>query len=236
MIRAVVEETFRRTMTHAAMVIGALLVVAFGIFNSQIPYHLAWLIVLGTGCQLIGPEFSSGTLQLIVARPVNRSSYLLSRVAGAFAAIMTVDLIALGSLAVGKWAGNNPDSWGSIGEAAGKYALGGLLALSLLALFGSFTRSYGNIAIYLVMQTALLATLAWLSMMRLPTGHSGPFASFLQRNPVVIKMFKVLEGNLFPDTTSITPQYVLLILGNSAIAIFLGCFFFRRREVPYGAD
>jgi ABC-type transport system involved in multi-copper enzyme maturation permease subunit len=237
MIRTVVEETFRRTMTHAAMVIGALLVVAFGVFNSpQIPYAIAWLIVLGAGSQLIGPEFSSGTLQLIVAKPVNRSGYLLSRVAGAFAAIMTVDLITAVSLAVGKSAGNNPASWNALAQAAGKYALGGLLALSLLALFGSFTRSYGNIAIYIVLETVFSATIAWLSMMRLPREHSSPLASFLQRNPEVIKAVKALDQNLFPGTLSITLEYVLLIIANSAIALLLGCLFFRRREVPYGAD
>ena len=118
------------------MLLGALVVVAFGVFNApQIPYALAWLIVLGTGSQLIGPEFSSGTLQLIVARPVNRSYYLLSRVAGAFAAILTIDLLAAAALAVGKYAGNNPDSWKGLAEAAGRYAFSGLLALSVLALF-----------------------------------------------------------------------------------------------------
>jgi ABC-type transport system involved in multi-copper enzyme maturation permease subunit len=237
MIRAVIEQTYRRTMTHGAMILGALVVVAFGVFNApQIPYGLAWLIVLGTGSQLIGPEFSSGTLQLIVARPVNRSHYLLSRVGGAFAAILTVDAIAATSLAVGKYAGNNPDSWSALGQAAGKYALGGLLALSLLALFGSFTRSYGNIAIYIVLETAFAATIAWLAMMRMPRERSSTLASFLQRRPEVVKAVKWLSGNLFPDATAVTRDYVLLILANSAVALFLGCLFFRRREIPYGAD
>ena len=237
MIRAVVEETFRRTMTHGAMILGALVIVAFGVFNSpQIPYALAWLVVLGTGSQLIGPEFSSGTLQLVVAKPVNRSYYLLSRVAGAFAAVVTVDLIAALSLTVGKYAGNNPDSWKALGHAAGRYALGGLLALSLLAFFGSFTRSYANIAIYLVLETALSATIAWLSMMRLPRAHSSAVASFLQRNPQVIKAVKTLTENLFPDATAVTLESALAVIGNSAIALLLGCLLFRRREVPYGAD
>jgi ABC-type multidrug transport system ATPase subunit/ABC-type transport system involved in multi-copper enzyme maturation permease subunit len=234
---AVVEETYRRAMSNALLILGTLVVVAFGVFNApQIPYGIAWLIVLGTGSQLIGPEFSSGTLQLIVAKPVNRSSYLLSRVAGAFAVIVTVDLITAASLAVGKFAGNNPDSWKGLGEAAAKYALDGLMALALLALFGSFTRSYANIAAYLVLETTFSVLLAWLSMMRLPRDHSSALASFLQRNPEVIKAVKGLDGNLFPDATTVTPQLALLVLSNSAIALFLGCLLFRRREIPYGAD
>jgi ABC-type transport system involved in multi-copper enzyme maturation permease subunit len=237
MIRAVIVQTYRRTMTHGAMVLGALVVVAFGVFNPpQIPYALAWLIVLGTGSQLIGPEFSSGILQLIVARPVNRSAYLISRVAGAFAAVLTVDAIAAVSLGVGKYAGNNPDSWSALGEAAGRYALGGLLALSLLAFFGAFTRSYGNVAIYIVLETAFSATIAWMTMMRLPREHSSSLASFLQHHPEVIKAVKWTSENFFPDATAVTRDFVLLVLSNSALALILGCLFFRRREVPYGAD
>ena len=40
---------------------------------SQAPFEMIGLFTLIAGCQLIGPEFSKGTLQLILSKPIRRS-------------------------------------------------------------------------------------------------------------------------------------------------------------------
>src|SRR5207253_5152250 len=88
MNRVVVAETLRRHVTSPGYVIFVVLtaIVAAGSAmspsDSQSWQGMTTLLVLIIGAQLIGPEFSSGTLQLVIAKPVNRSAYLLSRVAG----------------------------------------------------------------------------------------------------------------------------------------------------------
>ena len=51
-------------------------------FHTALTAEIPGSTVLITGCGPIGPEFSSGTLQLILVKPINRATYLLSRVAG----------------------------------------------------------------------------------------------------------------------------------------------------------
>src|SRR5260370_20856944 len=45
-------------------------------------------------CQLIGPEFSRGTLQLILVKPLNPSAYLISRVGGVIVVLWVAILLS----------------------------------------------------------------------------------------------------------------------------------------------
>ncbi|HEX8153033.1 MAG TPA: hypothetical protein VF698_07915, partial [Thermoanaerobaculia bacterium] len=84
----VILETLRRHVTSGAFLLVLLMLAAIAVAGSQttspawIWPSFASLLTLILGAQLIGPEFSSGTLQLILAKPIGRSTYLLSRVAG----------------------------------------------------------------------------------------------------------------------------------------------------------
>ncbi|HKR64485.1 MAG TPA: hypothetical protein VJZ00_12205, partial [Thermoanaerobaculia bacterium] len=89
----VVSETVRRHITNAGYLsyLAFLAIVALGVsrFNrpaSMWPSLVAVLAIIA-GSAPIGPEFSSGTLQLILVKPVKRWVYLLSRVAGVVLAV-----------------------------------------------------------------------------------------------------------------------------------------------------
>jgi ABC-type transport system involved in multi-copper enzyme maturation permease subunit len=248
---AVIGEVIRRQWTSIAFVSFVVLTALMGVAASQIddPAHIwpAWLGLLSLiiGCQIIGPEFSSGTLQLILAKPVNRATYLLSRVAGvvltlwmAAALPMIIELIgrALSSrdsaqLAMVAWSGFN-------------VALDAVLVCSLLALFGSFTRSYFNIAVYMGLKIGLTITItgamaiAGMSQATTSTGLMVSLGRFLFAHPAIIRGMKHVNENLFPTAPHgvFDRNWTLMVLSNAAVALLLACVLFRRREVPYGAD
>ena len=86
-------ETLRRHLQNVAyvaiLIMLSALALLFGWFGGPSGFWMGFASLAGIilGCQLIGPEFSSGTLQLVLAKPVNRSAYLLSRYAGVLVAI-----------------------------------------------------------------------------------------------------------------------------------------------------
>src|SRR5438270_8701389 len=114
---------------------------------SQAPYEMISLFTLIAGCQLIGPEFSKGTLQLILSKPVGRSTYLVSRVLGVVLAIWVAVIVIFASDTIGRLIAGTPITWRAALAMLLVSALHVLLVCCLLAFFGSFTRSYGNIGI-----------------------------------------------------------------------------------------
>ena len=93
MNRVVIEETIRRHITSVGyltyLAIVAIVAVAVSRFEhpAAVWPQLITILAIITGCGPIGPEFSSGTLQLILVKPVNRAEYLLSRVIGVVAVV-----------------------------------------------------------------------------------------------------------------------------------------------------
>ena len=241
MSRVVIAETVRRHVTNVfflafmgLVVIIALAVSVFDRPGAGWPW-LVSLLSLVAGCGVIGPEFSSGTLQLILVKPVNRAVYLVSRVAG-------VVLVAWGAAVVGalcELAGRA--IWGdsgvqakAIGFALLNAATDAILAVALLALLGSITRAYFNIAIYVSLMFGINVAMVALALVRQTPNVIG---QFLNDHKSIERSLQVIEANLFPELPPrFDTTWTLMVLSNAAVALLLACLAFRRREVPYGAD
>ena len=241
----VILETLRRHFAHlgyiASLLILILIVVLMTAIGAptQAPYALIGLFTLVAGCQLIGPEFSSGTLQLILSKPIGRSSYLTGRVAGVVLAVWVAIAVIFASDVIGRLIGGTPIIWRSLFATALVSALKVLLTCSLLALFGSFTRSYVNIGIYLGGEILLSGIYGVLAMMKSAvSGEMAAVGRFLRAHPGFLAGYLTIDKNLFPDDPSIPfdRNWILMMTCNAVVAVLLACVIFSRREVPYGAD
>lgn len=225
----VIRETVRRHFTNVGYwtFVALLTIIAAGVSQFDKPAavwpSLVTLLAIITGCAPIGPEFSSGTLQLILVKPVNRSVYLLSRVAGVVLSVWIAASFAFAGEAIGRLIdGHVP--WMLLATALLNAAADAILTVSLLALLGSLTRAYFNVAIYLgIMMAISFATGVLRLSRRVPE--------------LVFRGLGVIDHNLYPEFPArFDRDWLLLVLSNAAIALLLACIAFRRREVPYGAD
>ena len=241
MNRVVIEETVRRHVTNVFYLafLGLVIIIALAVSVFDRPGS-AWpslvsLLSLIAGCGVIGPEFSSGTLQLILVKPVNRAVYLVSRVTGVVLVVWFAAIVA----AVCELAGRA--IWGDTGiqaKAIGSTLLNSatdtILAVAVLALLGSLTRAYFNIAIYVAVMFGLNVSFVVLAFVRQTQTAAG---QFLQDHTGLERSLPVIEANLFPELPPLlSANWSLMILSNAAVALLLACLAFRRREVPYGAD
>jgi ABC-type transport system involved in multi-copper enzyme maturation permease subunit len=225
----VVVETVRRYLTSIGFwgFMAFIAIVSFGMsrFNmaaSSWP-SLVGLMAIIAGCAPIGPEFSSGTLQLILVKPVKRSAYLLSRVAGVVLVTWIAALIGFTAEVLGRALLADEVPLETLATALVNTSIEAVLTVALLTFLGSFTRAYFNVALYLVLQVALGMTIG--------------FASVGRRWPELTEVLQHVMNNLFPEPPrSLDRQWLLLVLSNAAVALVLACLVFRRREVPYGAD
>ncbi len=222
----VIAETIRRHVTSGwfAVYLALLAVVAMGIANMQ--GSRAWPALIGllaivAGAGVIGPEFSSGTLQLILVKPVNRAVYLVSRVAGVLAVVWLSAVAGAVFEILGSLLEHTPDLQ-QIGVTLLNTCGDTLLIVALLALFGSFTRAHFNIVVYFGMQLVPAVLLA-AGQRRFPAA--------------VMRAISAFRQNVFPDAPPrFDRDFLLLVACNAAVALVLACLFFRNREVPYGAD
>lgn len=225
----VIRETVRRHVTHAGYLCALVLIAIMGFVAAQTLRPatfwpgLVTLLAAITGCGIIGPEFSSGTLQLILVKPVNRAVYLLSRVTGVLLVIWLAAIAACGAELLGR-AINDSLRAEVLGIALVNIMAETLLMVSLLTLLGSITRAYFNIAIFYGLQFALGIGTAVLRLSR-------------EMPAWVFDGLGVVDRNLFPDVPPVHDTGLLLLLvSNAAIALLLACLAFNQREVPYGAD
>jgi ABC-type transport system involved in multi-copper enzyme maturation permease subunit len=241
----VIAETLRRHFAHigfiAALLIVIVIVVTMAAIGApaQAPYEMITLFTLIAGCQLIGPEFSKGTLQLILSKPVGRSGYLISRVLGVVLAIWAAVIVMFASDVVGRLIAGSPITWRAALDTVLVTALKALLVCCLLALFGSFSRSYVNVGIYIGGQILSSMIFGLLSMMKnAVSGEMGRIGALLRQYPAVLDAFSAIRRNLFPDGPNIPfdRNWILMMLCNASAALLLACVIFSRREVPYGAD
>ncbi|HUP63027.1 MAG TPA: ABC transporter permease subunit [Thermoanaerobaculia bacterium] len=236
----VIGETMRRHLTRGGYIVYLILVALTGIFASTFNKPAAmWpslvaLLAIITGSSLIGPEFSSATLQLIVSKPIHRWTYLLSRVAGVFASVALAAIIGMSAEIGMRWLGGRaPLVWQPSVSTALNALVVAFLAVSLLALLGSVTRSYFNVAIYIGAQAALSAAEAILGVLRM----RGPVGEVLQAHPWIERSIIATNDALFPSASAeLGRALVLRVLVMATIALTLACLAFERREVPYGAD
>jgi ABC-type transport system involved in multi-copper enzyme maturation permease subunit len=220
----VIAETLRRHFKNVGYVAYAIVLVMAGLFIAQFERPgsvwpgLVTLLAIITGCAPIGPEFSSGTLQLILVKPINRAVYLLSRVAGVVLAVWAGALAA----ALAELAGRGFSDFTPIATVLVHSMADVLLIVSLLALVGSFTRAYFNVAIYFGTHI-FLDVLTGIGARKFPQEVTRALSAILQ--------------NVFPDAPPrFSPEWLLLVTCNAAIALVLACLIFRKREVPYGAE
>ena len=240
MNRVVIAETVRRHVTNGAFLayVALLAIVALGSSAFDKP-AAAWpslvtLLALITGCGPIGPEFSSGTLQLILVKPVNRAAYLLSRVAGVVLVVWAAAVVAASFELVGRAIWGHAVPGVIIGSALLNIMTDTILTVSLLTLLGSLTRAYFNIAIYVVALIGLSVLGPVLGMIRQSQNVVG---RFLNEHMAIERGLSAIERNLFPELPPRPDQtWLLMVLANAAVALVLACLAFRRREVPYGAD
>ena len=228
MSAVVVEETLRRHFRNAGYLtyLALLAIVGLGVSRFNQPAAvwptLITLLSIITGSAVIGPEFSSGTLQLILVKPLTRASYVVSRVAGVVVAVWIAVVVAFAFEAVGRIVAGSI-AWRPMGTTLLNVLVDVLLTVSLLALLGSLTRAYFNAAIYVGLQIALSMAMGVLTMAR--------------KYAAVGRALSVIEQNLFPEVPPrLDRQWLLLVLSNAAVALVLACLAFRSREVPYGAD
>ncbi|HET7711749.1 MAG TPA: ABC transporter permease [Thermoanaerobaculia bacterium] len=242
----VIWETMRRHSANLVIVLFAVITAGVGALVGGLSGPArAWhtfiiLFSILLGAQLIGPEFSSGTLQLILARPINRAVYLISRVLGVACVLWVCIAVTFALDAGGRlWIADRGDpQWGTLAGAAVALAIYVLHVCSTLAFFGTFTRSYYNAGLYLVLQ-------AFIAMLISTVGSimSGAFSdlrrltAFFKENPSILQALRAIERNVFPSLApDLSRDWALLVLSNSLVLLFLACVLFRRREVPYGAD
>lgn len=236
----VIAETVRRHVTSVWYMgfVALLGIIALGAAGFDRP-GMGWpslvaLLAFVAGCVPIGPEFSSGTLQLILTKPINRSVYLISRVAGVVCAVWIATLFAFLCELLGRLLWTGDLRLATLSAMLLHSAADTILICALLAFFGSFTRAYFNIAIYFALMAGVSIMQGMLAMIR---SSRSAFGAWLSEYPMIERTLAVIERNLFPE---VVPRFdrdlLLLVLSNAAIALVLACFLFREREVPYGAD
>ena len=225
----VYSETVRRHLTSAGYYVVLVMFAMMAFFSSRFDRLAAvWpplieVLAIVLGCAAIGPEFSSGTLQLILVKPVNRAAYLLSRVAGLASVVWIAAVVACGSEVLGRALMREPIRADRLGIALLNTSIAAILIVAVLALFGSFTRKYFNVALYMLLQLSVGIVLS--------------LAAVGRRFPAVTRILQQVLDNLFPEVPPIVDsRWMLLVLSNAAVALALACFIFREREVPYGGD
>src|SRR5438105_846448 len=203
-------ETLRRHFAHlgyiAALLVLIVIVVTMSAIGApaQAPYEMISLFTLIAGCQLIGPEFSKGTLQLILSKPVGRSTYLVSRVAGVVIAIWAAIIVMFASDIAGRLIVGTPITWRTALATMLAAALKTLLVCALLAFLGSFSRSYVNVGIYIGGQILLSMLFGLLSVMKnAVSGEMGKIGALLREHPAVLETFGSIRRKVFPDDPAI---------------------------------
>lgn len=109
------------------------------------PLWFAFVLAAGA----IGQEVSSGVLTLTFARPVTRSSYVLSRWAGAggFAAALGLAQLAAGLMAIAARGGPLPGGAG-VAAFAFECVLVAFTGAALMVMFSSLVNGLGDVAVW----------------------------------------------------------------------------------------
>jgi ABC-type transport system involved in multi-copper enzyme maturation permease subunit len=240
----VFQETLRRAVMSATYVIVGVFVAvlasasALMSSNSSSWQGLATFLLLILSSQLIGPEFSTGTLQLIMARPVNRSTYLLSRAAAVLVAGWLALWLPFLCYLVVRVGVKSMSDWDANLSAAIQRSLAMLLLVALVCFFGSFTRAYAHVALYVGGSIGFSILNGAVSLLNSGGQQFGALGRFVASNPVIARSVVWADRNLYPDVpaSGFDRTWMVMVVSNALIALSLACFFFNRREVPYGAD
>lgn len=243
----VIRETLRRHFTNIPFLVlfGILLLGAAATGAAGAPSQ-AWQVFISLfsvilGCQIIGPEFSSGTLQLILAKPVRRSDYLVSRVAGVTLVLWSLIWLPFAAESLCRLVFRREGfDWLDAFSGATHLSAEALFVCAILTMFGSMVRSYFNVAIYVAIQMLIGLMLSVIhSIINSSSARLDALRAFFRARPEFSAWLRAIDRNLYPDPPSALAfdrAWLAMVLSNTAVALFLACILFRRREVPYGAD
>lgn len=229
-------ETVRRHLASIGYISFLIFVAIIGVFvatfnspASAWPSLITALAVIA-GSAIIGPEFTTGSLQLIVSKPVARHAYLLGRVAGVWACAGLAAFCALSAETITRVIIGARLPWQRLLEVFASELVVALLAVSLLTMLGSMTSSYFNAAIYIGVWFALLGAEVILGAMRLRS-------AFIDQHPELQQVVTSIDDAIFPSAPDhLTNAWLLRSTALIVTSLALACLTFQRREVPYGAD
>ena len=193
------------------------------------------LVILAAGS--VSRDARSGALQMILARPIRRTTYLFGRYAGilsAYAAYLAVTAgLAVALTAIGRQLsadrGGGALAAGELARGAAEAFLSGALFAAILLFFSTFLRGFGDVLAYILLTLALA----------LPAALSGPL-----HKPWLAELGAVLRDNVLPRVPwqevlrgesalrPATGQYLLAL----AAYLYLAALVFSRREFSYGQD
>jgi ABC-type transport system involved in multi-copper enzyme maturation permease subunit len=236
----VIAETVRRHLVRPGYIIFLILVAMTAMFAATFntpaqmwPWLVSVLAII-TGSAIVGPEFLTGTLQLIVSKPISRPSYLVSRVVGVFASVGLAAGIGFAAESAARGLlGRAALPWHRLAEAFGAALLVSLLSIALLTLLGSVTRSYFNVAIYLGTEVAISMTATLVGLVRVKARADAAVDRFAMFDRVLA----ALDDFLFPAMPAeLHRSWIIRVLATAIVSLALACLAFNRREVPYGAE
>ena len=238
MIRRLVRQKFGSPVVVALLALLALLIAftaaADGARGRAFQTASLALIVLGAGA--VSRDVSTGAVQMILARPLSRTNYLLGRWLGVLAAFgvflaMAAALVVLFALAIfpAIHSAAEPLSLPALLRGGAGALLDGLLFSATLLCFSTFLPGYGDLVAYFLAVVGLNALQG--------------LGAALQR-PGLTSAALVARENLMPD-----PDWNAIFSGQSsslepvgrwalAVAVLLltAALIFRRREFAYGHD
>ena len=222
MIAAIIRETLRRRWTgvYFYLFVAAIVMLAVVTVMSDLeaeaglgPAMLAFFLAF----ELIGPEASSGSLQLVLARPVRRSSYLLARYAGVVLSATGVILIAAIAALVTAAIAEIPIDARPFAKALIATVVDTFFPMAMIAFFGAFTSSFANALLYLFYLVAVTVSASKVAELA-PRFHARVWPEL---TPQVVP--GVLSGHL-------------VAISNALVVLVLAALILNRRELGYGKE
>jgi hypothetical protein len=193
------------------------------------------ILILSAG--VVSRDVSSGALQMILARPIRRTSYLYGRYAGILAAY-AVFLAVAGTLSIlfaftlprllgAPQSGSPP--FAAIGRGAASAFLDALLFAAVLLFFSTFLRGYADVLAYFLL-SMLLGILPGLGA-QLRNSWLTRAGETIRRNVLPnVEWGRLLRGeNVLGEPTG---RWLLAV----TLFLVLAALIFSRREFSYGQD
>jgi ABC-type transport system involved in multi-copper enzyme maturation permease subunit len=183
-------------------------------------------LILSAG--LIGQDLSSGVLQLLFARPIRRSEYVLNRWLAAASAATALSIARILVAAIILAARGMPASASSMAITAGNDAITAFGITAVITLFSSLVGGFGDLALLFV---SMISS-------QMLQGLGG-----LMQNPVVSRAGAELEGFLNPHvelaqclTLSAFPWFMVVSYASTvALCLALAIVAMNQRELSYAS-
>jgi ABC-type transport system involved in multi-copper enzyme maturation permease subunit len=238
MVRRFLRQRFGSPAMGVALgVIALLTAVQAALSDPERALGAGFLAIVLIGAGSVSKDASGGALQMILARPIRRTSYLFGRYVGILATyaaflVATCGLTALFASTLPRLFGATTPvafSPGALGRGAATALLNALLFAAILVFFSTFLRGYADVLAYVVLSILLQL---------LPQLGSSLRTSWLR------KAGETIRENVLPqvDWSGVlrgqhtlgepTGRYVLAVTGFLVLAAII----FSRREFAYGHD